>query len=334
MADKFRLGAWLQPYVEFRSPYDVHETISRARDAGLSILLACVKSESHFTDGRSLAYYNSTRLERGVDWDMLDCLWRETETAGIELHAWVCTFLEGKSRLLRESPGLESMRFSFTHKELPTGMACPASREVREAELGVIEEIASSYPLSGIHLDFIRYAELRACSCSNCRNDFTTETGFAPEEILLSGAARKAWLERRVKTISSFVNEVAEKVRGHGKALSAAVFPEYPSIADICGQDWIEWLKQGWLDLAVTMNYTDDNADFLRRAAEHMALGIEQSKLMEGIGKRTDKVILSAEELIRQVRIAKDMGAAGAVFFSMGALEDEDLRKVGKEVSG
>lgn len=333
MDGEFRLGAWLQPYLEFRSPGDVHETVCRARDAGLSVLIPCVKSESHFTDGKSMAYYGSERLERGADWDMLDCLCREAESSGIELHAWVCAFLEGKSQLLRDNPSLESMRFSFTQKELATGMACPASAEARAAELAVIEEIASGYPVSGIHLDFIRYAELRACSCSRCREDFRAEAGFGPEDILRSGAARRRWLEKRVETISSFVREVSQKVRGRGKMLSAAVFPEYPSIADICGQDWVKWLNEGWLDFAITMNYTGNTSEFLRRAAEHRALDISQGKLMEGIGKRTDNVVLDADELQRQVRITREMGAAGAVFFAMGALDDNDLKVLGRELA-
>ncbi len=330
VAAEFELGAWLQPYVEFRSPQDVHETMSRARDAGLSLLLPCVKSESHFTDGRSMAYYNSALLEQGVEWDMLDCLCREAEAAEMELHAWVCTFLEGGSKLLRERPDLESLRFSFTHKEVPTGMACPASEEVRAAEIAFIEEIARGYPVSGIHLDFVRYAELRACSCERCRNGFTDRTGFAPEEIMRSGAARKAWLEMRVETISSFVREIKRIASSHGKRLSAAVFPEYPAIADICGQDWVKWLKEGWLDLAITMNYTSTASEFLRRAAEHKALGLPEGELMEGIGKRTEKVSLRSDELMTQVQIARGMGAAGAVFFSMGALDDEDLRQLAK----
>jgi len=295
----FRLGAWCQPYVEFSRPEDVRATVRRAGDAGISLLLPCVKSETHFTDGRSLAYYKTERIYPGADWDMLDSICREAEKSGLEIHAWVCTFLEGKSKLLEKHRDCESMRFDHLHEEVPTGMACPARSEVREAELAVIEEIATRYPVAGVHLDFIRYMELRAC-------------GF----------------DMRTQAISSFVHEAGERVRAHGKMLSAAVFPDYPAIADICGQDWARWLREGWLDFAVTMNYTDSRATFLRRAAEHRALGLPEGRLFEGIAKRTEKVLLDPKELCAQVEKAKGMKAAGAVFFSMGALEEGDVNEL------
>ncbi len=327
MGADFRLGAWCQPYVEFSRPEDVRATVRRAGDAGISLLLPCVKSETHFTDGRSLAYYKTERIYPGADWDMLDSICREAEKSGLEIHAWVCTFLEGKSKLLEKHRDCESMRFDHLHEEVPTGMACPARSEVREAELAVIEEIATRYPVAGVHLDFIRYMELRACACKHCRGKFK-KMGFRPEQIFESGGARRAWFDMRTQAISSFVHEAGERVRAHGKMLSAAVFPDYPAIADICGQDWARWLREGWLDFAVTMNYTDSRATFLRRAAEHRALGLPEGRLFEGIAKRTEKVLLDPKELCAQVEKAKGMKAAGAVFFSMGALEEGDVNEL------
>ncbi len=322
-----KIGIWTQPYLDFGGTGSIEEFADTLSEARVDMVFPCVKSEAHFTGGRALAFYRSKLLERGTDRDILAELCEAGGKRGFEVHPWVCVFLEGNSRFLRENPQFRAMSFDYMNRASPTGMACPARREVQDFELEVLKEIAE-YPVSGIHLDFIRYQGLQSCACESCRREFRDETGFEAEDILSSGAARIAWLKRRRDTITSFVAKAFELARSRGIKLSAAVFPSYPASADSVGQDWAAWCREGLIDFVVPMNYTGSGRDFLSRAVEHVVALGGGGRLFEGISKCVEKVRLSPADLLSQMKMAEGIGCSGVLVFSYRGFEHKDFQVV------
>ena len=127
--------------------------------------------------------------------------------------------------------------------------------------------------LAGIHLDFIRYPYALPISPGS---RFSPRLDFGYNEASMARFERKtqntapragasvkrtdaaAWDEWRRKQVTAAVRGVHETTRGLRKQVivSAAVLPWAERAYLSAFQDWRGWLKSGFLDKAVVMNYT------------------------------------------------------------------------------
>ena len=320
-----QLAVWTQPYVDFESADDVAPLLDRLASGGVNLLFPCVKSEVHFTGGKSLAYFTTELMDQGPLGDVLGPLCEQAHERSMAVHPWVCALLEGDSRFLREHPDAACRAFDNLNQGAPTGMACPAHEATQAFVFATAQELVERYPVDGVHLDFIRYPGLRACACPRCRREMREATGARPEDIFTSGQARRWWLERRAAQITRLVESVAGVVHEADRALSAAVFCDYPRALDEVGQDWVAWCRRGLVDVIVPMNYKERLSDVLAAAAGHRALVADEAMVLEGIAKTTETVSLSAAELAAQVAGAIGLGCTGACIFAARSLTDEDL---------
>ena len=320
-----RLAVWMQPYVDLKSRADIEPLLDRVAGGGINLLLPCVKSEVHFTGGRSLAYFATDLIDGAPIGDALEGVCAAAHDRGMAVHPWLCVLLEGDSRLLREHPDAACCAHDNLNAAARTGMACPAHPETQAFVPTVAREVLQGYAVDGIHLDFIRYPGVRACSCARCREEMKRETGARPEDIFASGRARRWWLERRQARIAHLVESVSDLAHEAGKDVSAAVFCDYPRAADEVGQDWLDWCRRGLVDIVIPMNYRERLSDFVAATVGHRTLVGEETTVLEGIAKTTETVCLTPGELAAQVAAARDLGCAGACIFAAGSLTDEDL---------
>jgi len=320
-----QLAVWTQPYVDLQSPADIAPLVDRLARGGVNLIFPCVKSEIHFTTGRSLAYFATDLIDPAPLGDVLGPLCDRAHEHGIAVHPWLCMMLEGDSRFLRAHPDARCCAFDNLNQSAPLPMACPASEDTKAFALAIAREVVQHYPVDGLHLDFIRYPGLNTCSCPRCREDMRRALGARPEDIFSSGAARRWWLEHRGEQITSLVETVSAMAHDAGKDISAAVFCDYPRALDEVGQDWVDWCRRGLVDVIVPMNYKAGLRDFMAAAAGHRALLGDDAVILEGIAKTTETVSLSPMELSRQVRAAVELGCAGACVFAARSLADDDL---------
>ena len=103
-----------------------------------------------------------------------------------------------------------------------------------------------------------------------------------------------------------------------GVALSAAVFPT-PAAAAERGQEWPLWLREGLIDFACPMIYTENPSDFSVWLTECLAVAPAE-KLVIGIGSGADESQLDAAATAEQISEVRRRGLAGFAFF---ALDDE-----------
>ena len=303
------------------------------------------------------AYYDSDLLPRSQylsrislpDYDPLDSLIRACSTTDIRVHAWVNTLLcwslpeppDSLNHILHKHPEW------FIHDVNNRSMADypyrkwknlhleglyldPEDPEVAAFVQNVCTEIASRYPVDGIHLDFIRYpgvlwglpavdeagllagidAEI-ASWCSLIR--------YGRMSFYQRWQSWNTWrlTQGRQYTIARIVSGIndalKEKATNTGCRLSAAIFAN-PSVYKYSfAQNWNEWPAE--MFVPVIMSYTPDTSlfhDYVKYALFH------RPDALIGIGYLWPGMAYISRI---QEQVVKDAGGRGVCYFDFSALD-------------
>jgi len=252
--------------------------------------------ESHVTDlfvnvaGAGFAHYPSSVLPQSktfaLEGDQLAACLAAAKGTGIRVHAWILCFTATRGTPDR----LEVFRRRGWRLKTREGKLSeyldPSNPNVRAYVLSAIDEIQAKYPVSGIHLDFVR------------------------------------WYERSVRPkdpascVSSFVAAARRRVK-RPKWLTAAVLGKYPTCISSVGQDWDSWLNMNVVDYVVPMDYTESNATFESFVAQHGQNRTHAHRTIAGIGVTANESRLTARQVIDQIRIARKYELAGVSLFDL-----------------
>lgn len=244
---------------------------------------------------------------------------------GVSVHAWVtCWTLDGadaaltarltrENRLMRDAAG----------NALP--WLCPSIPENRALILDGLRALARR-GVQGVHLDYVRYPDDTGCYAPATRRAFEAGLGSPvaawPSDVLPGGAHAAAFQKFRRDTLTAFVREARDAVRAVSPAirLSAAVFPT-PAAAAGRGQDWPAWLRDGLIDFACPMIYTESAPEFSAMLDACLAAA-PASALVPGLGTGADECQLDAAAAALQLGQVRARRLAGFAFF---AVDDELL---------
>lgn len=242
---------------------------------------------------------------------------------GIEVHAWVvCWNLENAP-----APFLDRMRRENRLQQSASGREkpwlCPHQPANIEYMAGAIRELASAYPLHGIHLDYIRLPDSDHCFCPKSRRAFEEHLGYAapswPHAVREGGALATAWTQWRAAQMTAFVQNIRQSLRNDQPRiqLSAAVFQQYPSCRDSIGQDWGAWLRDGLVDFVCPMSYTEDLGNFRAALDGYLALPGARGRILPGIGVTTSESRLRPDQVLDQIEAARAADAPGFILFGL-----------------
>lgn len=275
-----------------------------------------------------VAYYPSKLLPNaeGVakEGDYLRQLLDAAHPRGLKVWVWkvMWQFAEGwlapvgvsepfrrEGRLQRDASG----------KELP--WLCPCDERNRAYEMDALLEVARNYDIDGVQLDYIRFDSPQAGFGPACRERFEKERGAPVEDwpaaCAPGGALAEDYAEFRRGVISSFVQEASRRLREvrPDLTITAAVFA-YPELARRqVLQDWPRWVKEGWIDYALPMTYTEDADSFAAATAAQAAL-VGADKLIPGIQVTYEHGRTPAlEALVDQLKAAAALKTAGSALF-------------------
>jgi uncharacterized lipoprotein YddW (UPF0748 family) len=297
-----------------------NDSVAALREAGFNALMPNML-------WAGAAYYPSEVVpvvaQNGTDL-LSECL-QACQKYDMKLHLWkVCwnlarapdAFVEAMSQAGRLQQNSDGSQISYL---------CPSDPRNRDMELGAIQDAVSRYAVDGIHLDYIRYLNAESCYCEGCRDRFVAASGLPitnwPSEVL-GAPHRAAFQDWRREQITTFVESVSSEVRKlrKGVAVSAAVFPSWPSCRDELGQDWVTWVKRGYLDFVCPMNYFRDDAEALEFfQKQEVSVGGAAVPVYPGVGPST--LSLPPEQVIHQIDLVRSAGAKGFVLFEL----DKDL---------
>jgi len=290
---------------------------------------------------------------KNPNWDPLQIAIKEAHQHGLELHAYVNVFPAWRSQ---KFPPCDSGQLWWEH---PDWFMCDAAGErmiPRDAELdenvradwysflspGVPEvqdylaalfgELVANYDLDGLHYDYIRYPreirevaegyEERGRKLGNWSYDpvslarFSKETGIAAPDL-----DPAAWVNWRAAQITEVTRKVSERVRELKPSLiiSAAVMADPVDAYKTKMQDYVTWMEKGYLDAAITMNYTGDNTIFTSRCEALLERRPERGWIVPGMSFGN-----KAETIREQVEITKALGTDGFAGFAYARLFDCD----------
>lgn len=264
-------------------PGDWPKTIRVLQDARVTDLFVNVA-------GAGFAHYGSNVLPRSrtfeQEGDQLAACLAAAKGTGIRVHAWILCF-----NGTRGSPDRQEVfrkrgwRLKNREGKL-TEYLDPSNADVHAYLLSAIEEIGSRYPVSGIHLDYVRWYE------------------------------RSAKPANAAACISQFVTAARQRVK-RPKWLTAAVLGLYPSCVKSVGQDWGAWIDRGLIDYAVPMDYADSNAKFESYVAAHAAVRARAARTIVGIGVTANESRLDARKVIDQVNLVRKYNLAGESMFDL-----------------
>lgn len=270
-----------------------------------------------------LAHYASELLPRSESFtkygDQIEQCVAACHQHGLEVHVWKVNF--NLSTAPRDF--VERMRAAGrTQKNRrgePSNWLCPSHPENRKLEAETMLEVVRKYPVDGIHFDYIRYPGPENCFCEGCRTRFEAETGLKvhtwPDDCV-SGPLRLQYQEWRRQNITRLVEAVSQEARRlrPGIKISAAVFADYPGCRDSVGQDWVSWVKAGYLDFVCPMDYTENDEQFTRWVKNQWQAIEGKIPMYPGIGAyRLD----GPDRVVGQIALARLAGVPGFTIFNL-----------------
>jgi uncharacterized lipoprotein YddW (UPF0748 family) len=203
----------------------------------------------------------------------------------------------------------------------PYDWLCPSHPDNFELELQSMLEVAQKYDVDGLHFDYIRYPGSQCCYCDGCRARFEAEAGSRVADWpagCRSGKLRESYNDWRCGNITRLVAAVhqeAKKIKPDIK-ISAAVFGSYPACRDSVAQDWVAWVRAGYLDFVCPMDYTDSDSFFRSLVERQMELIENRIPMYPGIGATASRSRLTSDRVVGQIHHARNLGAAGFTIFN------------------
>ncbi|MBI4607336.1 MAG: family 10 glycosylhydrolase [Planctomycetes bacterium] len=277
--------------------------------------------------GDAMALYRSRLAPRShlveEPFDALAAAVDEGHRHGIKVHAWMntCNVYSGglgtppdPTHVVRAHPewavvasdGRSDLDFLGDPDALI--FFCPEWDGFRDYCGAVASEIASSYAVDGIHLDYTRVpVGAPRCFCREHARRFAARFGRAPEHT------DPDFIEMRYETIARLFAGIYDAVTAVRPRIAVSAALVAPSRRYF--QDARRVLEAGKLDIAVPMVYTPDLAVF-----EERARGFHESSggrlVLAGISIAT-----SEGKVQEEVEAARRIGLEGQALFSYSTLD-------------
>ncbi len=308
-------GAWVYDPRRF----DPEEVVKDLKKAGFNAVFVRLSSAG-------AAFYPSEVLPQAPDTtrDYAQAYADAGKKYQIEVYGWhVCFMMHYAplSQINKTIKGGEVMRDAKGRVLRPTyrvPVRTPALYSNRLLERQAIVELITKYPLHGVQLDYIRYFSPNV--------DFSATSRAAFEKVrhvkikkwpsdVISGPMKNQYHQWQTEVITSVVKDISYSVKAANPQakVSAAVWYNPEVGVSNYAQDWIQWVKEGYLDFVVPMNYTPDN--------NHLRSWIENQKelvggkipLYAGLGSY---MLNRPKQLNQQIEICRELGLPGYVLFN------------------
>jgi uncharacterized lipoprotein YddW (UPF0748 family) len=336
------------------SPASVDRAVDEAQRAGFNTLFVQVR-------GRGDAFYASREAPRSpllqgqpADFDPLARVIQRAHERGIEVHAWVNAMLvagftlplppghllerhpewlmvprsAARAALLVKPAGLAALirRAATSDPDVEGYYLSPSAPGVAEALEAAVLEIVRGYPVTGLHLDFIRYPGPDYDWSRPSLEGFARRTGRTGDPLAGPLQDPEGWEQYRREALTAVTERLAKSARAArpGLLLSAAVVPDQALAVRSRFQDWPEWLARGLVDAVCPMAYTVDSRVFRQQVAQATErLGPGQA-VWAGVGAYR----LPMAGILEKIAVAREAGAEGVVLFSHESLQPWELDRL------
>ncbi|RKY51597.1 MAG: hypothetical protein DRP86_00770 [Candidatus Neomarinimicrobiota bacterium] len=330
----------------------IDQFLKNAKTLGFTDLFVQVRS-------RGDAMYHSKYVETSPmvgnrDFDPLKYVCSEGHKKGLKIHAWFNTYVLYSNRsedppdlhLLSIFPewiewdenavsDLDKLKSSGNHHLFEGVYLSPLHPQVNRYLLVLMKELISEYNIDGLHLDYIRYQGPGFGYNPDGMDAFYKKYGVNPRLFMkdaplwndsesyklfkkLYDQYRRDAINKLLKDLSDFNRQLNIPV-----VLSAAVKPSPAAAKNDFYQDWAEWLKQGWLDYAIPMNYATRDQVYRENLLEIKDMLPSQYTRQVWIGNGIWNQ--NYPEFEKQAAIAKSLNFPHYVIFSYNVLKADKV---------
>jgi uncharacterized lipoprotein YddW (UPF0748 family) len=198
--------------------------------------------------------------------------------------------------------------------------ASPANPIVQAHILSVAVDLATRYPIDGLHLDLVRYSGANYSSDPATMQAFSAALQISPNLTLASWQPQFqrdqiSGLVARIYSATSAINP--------DLLLSAAVWPNYSSGYNSYYQDSKGWLANNIIDANMPMLYSSDILNDLPAWTVRAQGFIDDAHgryVFPGISASYTDVV----HITDRIEAARSLGVKGVALFSYGALNTYD----------
>ncbi|MCH8511278.1 MAG: family 10 glycosylhydrolase [Kiritimatiellae bacterium] len=248
---------------------------------------------------------------------------------GLEAHVWkICWQLKQPdpaflARMKQEGRLMQDQRGNDLH------WLSPSHPDNVQFEIDTLLEILRLAPVDGIHLDYMRYPGRDADYGPAARRAFEAEHGRRlpnwPAEVL--GPLAPQFEKFRQQQLHNAMARIHRAVKAEFPrvTLSAAVWGAWPDSAASQGQDWPVWARNGWVDLLMPMNYTDNPYQFAGWLDRQRAQPGVAERLVPGIGVISTNSELDPGQVLQQIAISQSRGGKGVILYRLDTSQPERL---------
>lgn len=331
-------GLWVVRH-DMTTPASIDSIIAVASRCGFTDLFVQIR-------GRGDAYYNSAyepkAEELDADFDPLAYLISRKGDNHFRIHAWINVFYlwssdslpKSQRHLLNQKPewivypasATSSGPLSQRKGDSEGLFNSPLLPEVQSYILKIVDDILSKYDIDGIHLDYIRFPGrdfdfhpwvrhqferlyvLDPLELKNDKENFVQKYSYTGYELYYD-----RWGRFLRNGLSDFVKRLSIKAhkRKPDIIISAAVKADLAMAHLDYYQEWDRWLKEGWIDWAIPMNYAMDNVTFISRIRNMLNNGV-MDKLWMGVSLYNQ----TENSAIEKIRAVRELSLNGFVLFS------------------
>jgi uncharacterized lipoprotein YddW (UPF0748 family) len=329
-------GLWVIAY-QVASPDNIRKIVKTAKENNFNTLFVQVVVGGY-------AYYNSKILPRSENlsdslFDPLKEIIEEGHKNGLEIHAWVNTYIVwskkalpiSKKHVLYEHPDwfliddngnsmAEYTKEEMIWQDVEGLYLDPKKKEVKEWIHSIFMEVVRNYDVDGVHFDFVRYP---------VGMFFPKESDYPVDPLMISRGAHYytppslikrdgsildrwnryhyiMWNDERAKNIKELVEMVVNGVKQEKPEVivSAAVFPNPSTALKWCAQRWKDWP----LDITIPMAYSGS----LECVGKLMARYLTTNRCVYiGLGAYLKK----PDQIIKEIKLGRGMEIDGLVLF-------------------
>ncbi len=207
----------------------------------------------------------------------------------------------------------------------------PMRPEVQRFITDLVMEVVNRYDVDGIQFDDHMSLPKDFGYDSYTRALYKKETGKTPP----ANAEDAAWTKWRADKITAFIGDLHDAVKTAKPKTVFSVSPNYQDFAyRFHLQDWLNWVRQGFVDEIVMQVYRDDYNSFVQVIDRPEIKEVKQ-KISTGIGilSGLPRRPIGMRQIQQQTRAAQQRGL-GVAYFFYRSLWDDAPEPVAERQSG
>ncbi len=330
-------GIWISIKALPRTRDGIALMVANIAQAGFNVILPEVFAHGYTIYPSKIAQeYGIPKQDPAfINFNPLPILIEEAKKNDLEVHAWFSVFYVGLNSLepiCSLYPSWAAVNLDGTYGYSRDGnhlyFASPLSREFREYVTDLMVEVVSE-GVSGIHLDYVRYAGLDVKETDYSEvavREFSKRFGLLPNQKRTP--ASKLWIYFRAGGVDELVKVASQKIKKLNPKiiLSAAVAPDGPPTDYNRNylQNWPLWLQSGYLDFVIPMTYSPNPQNVTGWFNSAVTKAPPFAPVYAGLSAFG---LFDTNTLNKQVsELGRSSGSLGSFFFAYDHLDLQDLK--------